>query len=533
LVFPGNIIITGFMGTGKTAAGKELSARLGREFVDTDDRIEQRVGIPISTIFSTCGEQRFREAEKEICKELAQRRDLVVSTGGGMLLDPENRKLLTGSGVVIRLKCTPETILGRIGTNADRPLLQCADPAARIDALLREREQAYSSFPFHIDTGALTVDDVVSHIAEIVSGLEGSTEFISVAAPGGGGYSIAAGPGLLSNIGQMLSARGLSTGLAVVTDHIVAELYLDTVLSSLKASGFRAFPCVVPAGEETKNLSQAEKLYSQFLKHGLDRRGAVLALGGGVVGDLAGFAAATYMRGVRFVQCPTTLLAMVDSSVGGKTGVDLPQGKNLVGAFKQPLLVIADTNCLKSLPAKEIRMGMAEFIKHSVIDDADLFELLEQSGLPALEPAQVARSVSVKVRVVEADPFESGLREVLNLGHTVGHAVEKLSDYSLAHGDAVAVGLAAAGRISQKVGLCDQRTAQRIESLLALMGFPLTHDMATDRLMHVMASDKKTVEGRVRFVLVKGLGEVQNGCEVPADIVKQVLAELRSSHTAV
>lgn len=529
MAFAGNIIITGFMGTGKTAAGKELSLRLVREFVDTDDLIEQRFGMPISQIFSTCGEQRFRETEKEICKELAERRYLVISTGGGMLLDPENRKLLTGSGVVIRLTCSPEKILGRIGTNTDRPLLQCADPAARIDALLREREHAYASLPFHLNTSALSVDNVVDLIAKIVGGLEDSTEFVSVAAPEGGGYSIGVGPGLLSNVGQMLQARGLSTGLAVVTDHIVAELYLDTVLNSLRSAGFRPFPCVVPAGEQTKNLAQVEKLYTQFLDHGLDRRGAVLALGGGVVGDLAGFAAATYMRGVRFVQCPTTLLAMVDSSVGGKTGVDLPQGKNLVGAFKQPLLVVADTNCLKSLPAKEIRMGMAEFIKHAVIDDAALFELLEQSGLPALEPAQVARSVSVKVRVVETDPFESGLREVLNLGHTVGHAVEKCSDFSLAHGDAVSVGLAAAGRISQKLGLCDPRIPQRIEGLLARMGLPLSHNMEADRLMDVMVSDKKTVEGQIRFVLVKGLGEVQNGCKVPPDIVKQVLTELHAS----
>ncbi|MBI5248926.1 MAG: 3-dehydroquinate synthase [Desulfomonile tiedjei] len=524
-----NIIITGFMGTGKTVVGKDLALLLGREFVDTDDLIEQRVGIPIATIFADMGEPRFRELENEVCRELARTRNLVVSTGGGMLLNTENRKLLTSSGIVIRLKCSPEKILGRVGKAGDRPLLNCADPAERIDALLIKREPAYSSLPFHVDTTSIGVVGTVETIVNILGGVDGTTEFISVASPGDGGYTIAVGPNLLNNVGQMLQGRRLSSCIAVVTDEIVAGLYLEPLMGSLRAAGFRVFPCVVPAGEESKKLSHVEQLYSQFLKHGLDRRGGVLALGGGVVGDLSGFAAATYMRGVQFVQCPTTLLAMVDSSVGGKTGVDLPHGKNLVGAFKQPILVVADTNCLKSLPQKEIRMGMAELIKHAIIDDAQMFEKLEQLGSPDLAPAQIARSVNVKVKAVEKDPFESGLREVLNLGHTVGHAVEKLSDYSLAHGDAVSIGLAAAARISHRMGFCGEHISQRIEKLLGQTGLPVRHDMEPDRLVEIMASDKKTIEGRIRFVLVKDLGDVLNGCEVPDPLVKDVLNKMRNS----
>ena len=524
-----NIIITGFMGTGKTVVGKALALRLGRQFIDTDDLIEQRVGMPISKIFADCGEAHFRCLEKEVCKELTQMERLVVSTGGGMLLDVGNRKLLNSGGIVVRLKCSPEKILSRVEITGVRPLLQCADPAVRVEALLREREPAYSSLPFHVNTSALSVEEVVEIITKIAGGVAPTTEFISVASPGGGGYTISVGPHLLENVGRMLEARGLSSVMAVVTDEIVAGLYLAKVEDSLRSTGFRPFPCVVPAGEASKNLSQVEKLYGDFLKNGLDRRGAVLALGGGVVGDLAGFAAATYMRGVQFVQCPTTLLGMVDSSVGGKTGVDLVHGKNLVGAFKQPLLVAADTNCFNSLPQKEIRMGMAEVIKHTIIDDAEMFEMLERTGSPSLEPAQVARSVKVKVRVVENDPFESGRREVLNLGHTVGHAVENLSDYSMAHGDAVSVGLAAAGRISHRMGYCSASVPQRVEALLARMGLPAHHDMDPDRAVQIMASDKKTIEGRVRFVLVKDLGEVVNGCEVPDHILDSVLNELRAS----
>jgi 3-dehydroquinate synthase len=259
----------------------------------------------------------------------------------------------------------------------------------------------------------------------------------------------------------------------------------------------------------------------------MDRRGAVIALGGGVVGDLAGFAAATYMRGVVLVQCPTTLLAMVDSSVGGKTGVDLPQGKNLVGAFKQPALVVADTLTLGSLPAGQVRMGMAELIKHAIIDDADLFAALEASGgSVALDPELVARSVRVKIQVVEGDAFESGRRAVLNLGHTVGHALEKCSKYSMAHGDAVSVGLVAAARISNRMGLCGDHVPERVEVLLTRVGLSVRHGMNPAELASVMTTDKKVVEGRVRFVLIREIGAVDHGCDVPPDLVKEVLQSL-------
>jgi 3-dehydroquinate synthase len=246
------------------------------------------------------------------------------------------------------------------------------------------------------------------------------------------------------------------------------------------------------------------------------------------VGDLTGYAAATYMRGVAFIQCPTSLLAMVDSSVGGKTGVDLPQGKNLVGAFKQPILVAADTDTLATLPDGQVRMGMAELIKHAVIDDAELFSHLEHSqGTPNLTADLVARSVNVKVRVVEADPYESGLREVLNLGHTVGHALEKCSRYALDHGAAVSIGLVAAAVISAKMGLCDTGIAGRLEAVLSRSGLPVRHNLDVNELVSVMASDKKTVEGRVRFVLIKDIGQVQNGLHVPTDVLKEALTTLR------
>jgi shikimate kinase/3-dehydroquinate synthase len=522
-----NIILTGFMGTGKTSVGAALAESLGWKFVDSDEFIQERESMTVPEIFEKRGEAHFRALEYEFCKELPSKQGIVVATGGGMPVNPSNRKLLNSGGLVINLRCNVEELLRRIEKFESRPMLT-SDPAQRARDLLRDREPAYASAPFRVDTTGLAVAEVVARIISIGDGLRGAIRFQAVNTSVNSGYTIALGPGVLDLVGKMLADRGLSSKIAVVTDSNVGPLYLQRVLSTLSEAGFNPFSFTIPAGEGSKNTRQLESLYGRFLEYGLDRRGAVVALGGGVVGDLAGYAAATYMRGVAFVQCPTSLLAMVDSSVGGKTGVDLPQGKNLVGAFKQPILVAADTSTLSTLPESQVSTGMAELIKHAVIDDAELFNTLEGSqGLPALTPELVARSVDVKVRVVEADPYESGLREVLNLGHTAGHALEKCSQYALDHGAAVSIGLVAAALISEKMGMCDPRIVQRLEAVLSGSGLPVRHALNVDELISVMASDKKTVEGRVRFVLIKDIGQVQNGVHVPSDVLKQVLKGLK------
>ncbi len=521
------IVLAGFMGTGKTTVGRVIAEKLQWEFLDTDEEIERRENMPIPKIFERHGELHFRAVETELCKELAPRKDLVVATGGGMPVDPVNRGLLNTNSVVICLRCATSEILARVNTGSGRPMLGETDIEKRIAALLRERDRAYASLPFHVDTSGLSVDQVTDRVLSLVESTAADSRFLSVATQGSGGYTIALGPGLLDLLGEMLRDRKLTSRVAVVTDSNVGPVYLDRVMNSLITSGFRPFAHVVPAGEETKSLDQLTQIYTALLNGGMDRRGAVIALGGGVVGDLAGFAAATYMRGVTLVQCPTTLLAMVDSSVGGKTGVDLPEGKNLVGAFKQPSLVVADTLTLRSLPAEQVRMGMAELIKHAIIEDAELFALLEASGGNIeLDPELVARSVRVKIQVVEGDPFESGRRAVLNLGHTVGHALEKCSNYSMAHGDAVSVGLVAAARISNRMGLCSDKVPKRVETLLTRVGLSVRHAMNPTELVRVMATDKKVIEGRVQFVLIHEIGAVEHGCEVPPDLVREVLQSL-------
>jgi len=524
-----NIILTGFMGTGKTTIGQALAVRLGWTFLDTDVEIERRAGISIPEIFTRHGEEHFRNLERQLCRELISRQGTVIATGGGMPLDPENRKLLSSAGIVLCLRRSTEEILARIGNNGGRPMLEGKKPAERVDSLLRERDGSYSSFAYQMNATGLSVEESVNRVYEVVQNGKGPSRFLAVNLPGGGGYTIAVGPGSLDQLGEMLRDRGLTSRIAVVTDFNVAKLYADQVVSALEGAGFKPFICTILPGEGSKNLERLGSLYQSFLAGRLDRRGAVVALGGGVIGDLAGFAAATYMRGVALVQCPTTLLAMVDSSVGGKTGVDLPEGKNLVGAFKQPILVAADTQALATLPEREIRMGMAELVKHAVIGDPELFEALERSDKASdLDAALIARSANVKVRVVEADPFESGPREVLNLGHTVGHAVEKCSEYTVGHGEAVSVGLVAAARISEKMGLCVPTVPDRLESLLSRTGLPVRHSADPDALVDVMAADKKAVEGRVRFVLIKDIGQVEYGIEVSRDLLSQVLEKLKN-----
>jgi 3-dehydroquinate synthase len=295
-------------------------------------------------------------------------------------------------------------------------------------------------------------------------------------------------------------------------------------------AGYDPFICIIPDGEQYKTLETIHSLYDQFLAGGLDRSGTVVALGGGVTGDAAGFAAATYMRGVRLVQVPTTILAMTDSSVGGKTGVDLPQGKNLVGAFKQPDAVFIDMDVLSTLSADDVRSGMAEVLKHGVIDAPELFEELSHSSTGdsiGLTAANLARSIEVKIEVVEYDPYENGRRAVLNFGHTTGHALEQLSRFSMRHGEGVSIGMVVASRIAEKLTLADSGLADVISAGLKAWKLPTTcPDFVVDAIIEAMARDKKIKGKKLRWVLPREIGNVDIFEEVPTDVVKDVLVSM-------
>lgn len=339
---------------------------------------------------------------------------------------------------------------------------------------------------------------------------------ITVPLPGRS-YPIHIGPGLLSELGAQCRQVGLRGSLAVVCDSAIADAYLPTALASLESASYRATPVIVPFGEGSKCLAQLGELYDAFAKAALDRGSAIVALGGGVIGDLAGFAAATYLRGLPFVQCPTTLLAQVDASVGGKTAIDLPAGKNLAGAFHQPSLVLIDLDTLNTLPERELRAGMAEVIKYGVIDDPELLTYVElnREAILAHQPEElahvIARCCEIKAEVVGEDERESGRRAILNYGHTVGHAVEAAAGYGhYLHGEAVAIGMAAAGRLSRLWGGWSEMEEARVNQTLTAYGLPirLAEPLPEEALLAAMRLDKKTRDGEFRFVLAKRLGEV-------------------------
>lgn len=347
-------------------------------------------------------------------------------------------------------------------------------------------------------------------------------------------YPIITGEGLLPKLGEYLQEKGknLSHNPLLVSNPTIFELYGAIAITALEAQGFTVTPCLVEDSEKAKSLSWVARLYDTAIAAGLDRHSPVIALGGGVVGDLAGFVAATYMRGVPFIQVPTTLLAQVDASVGGKVAIDHPRGKNLIGAFYQPRMVLADLNTLRSLPARQIRAGLAEVVKYGVIWDTDFLDFVEAntSRLLACElqimQQVVYRSCAIKAQVVSQDERESGPRAILNFGHTVGHAVETLTGYSTYHhGEAVAMGMATEGRIARALGLWAENEQRRLEALLAALELPISLPANFDAhaALEVMTRDKKAAEQRLTFVLPKRFGEVAIYRDVPAESVLQVL----------
>ena len=520
-----NIVLTGFMGTGKTAVGREVARRLSCPFVDMDAVIEARAGKPISRIFAEEGEPAFRQMESDLCGELAGQDGAVIATGGGALLDPANREALAASSVLICLQAGVDEILERVGEAEDRPLLSVPDPGGEVRQLLAARRDAYAAIPWQVDTNGRTPSQISDEIVALAS-----CRTLPVATPGGR-YDIHIGSGTLRYLGGALRAAGIPEGtrVAVVSNTIVGPLYIDAVQAVLAQHGFSPFPCIVPDGEEYKTLATVHDLYGQLLAGDLDRSGVVLALGGGVTGDMAGFAAATYMRGVRFVHVPTTLLSMTDASVGGKTGVDLPQGKNLVGAFKQPELVLIDLDVLETLPAPEQRSGMAEVLKHGVIGDAELFYELAAAdqGAARITPDLLARSIQVKIEIVQQDPFEQARRAVLNLGHTTGHALERLSGFSMRHGEGVAIGMIAAARISEALGRAAPGLADEIAGVLSAAGLPVTCPaLPATSITTAMRHDKKRRGKRLHWVLPTEIGTVVLADDVPEAVVLAVLHEM-------
>ena len=484
-----NIIVTGFMASGKSTAGRIVAQRLSRQFVDMDDVIESRAGKSIPRIFADEGEAAFRAMERELAEELAAQSKLVIATGGGTLVRRELRELMGGNGAVICLRACRDDIRKRLERSDGRPL------AGNWETLLESRRADYAQIEHQVDTSGKTPEAVAAEIIALCF------QRLHVKTPAGSGYDIWIQPGILKEIDKFLDEFGFNEHVVVVTNDSVAPIYADPFVARLPMADL----IVVPDGEAHKNLATVARIYDGMLACGADRNSTLVALGGGVVGDMAGYAAATYMRGINLVQVPSTLLSMVDSSVGGKVGVDLPQGKNLIGAFKQPGAVIIDTEVINTLPPLQWRCGMAEVIKHGLIGRPSLLEpaIWEKDCIVDL----VREAVQVKIDVVEQDPYERGIRAHLNLGHTFGHAIEKVTRYEVPHGEAVSIGIAKAAELSHRLGMIDRSLAQRIESIFRRIGLPVDIDIDPDEWYEAMATDKKWQAGKPRLVLLRGLGE--------------------------
>jgi len=532
-----SIVLVGLMGAGKTSVGQRLAARLGLPFRDADAEIEAAEGCTIAELFVRRGEQHFRDVERDAVARLLADGPLVLATGGGAFMDAATRVAMQRSAVSIWLRCGLPILLRRLSNCTDRPLLQGSDPAETLQRLMAQRYPVYAEADLVCDCADESPDATTANVHAAIQAWHPPRR-LTVALPSGS-YDVVVGSGLLARAGAFLAPVLAGKACAVVTDETVAALHLPALLDGLAQTGMKAHPIIVPAGEASKSLEMYGRVVAGLLEAGIDRHTAVIALGGGVVGDLAGFAAATVLRGVPFVQVPTTLLAQVDSSVGGKTGVNTPFGKNLVGAFHQPRLVLADTATLGTLAGREMRAGYAEVVKAGLIGDPAFFAWCERNG-GALVGGDVARlteavlrACEFKAAVVGDDEREeraNGGRALLNLGHTFGHALEAEVGYGggLLHGEAVAVGLGMAFRLSARLGLCDEGDAARVARHLDQVGLPsetgmLNRRFSAARLIQHMRRDKKNLGGRLRFVLARGIGEAFTSDGIAEDAVAEFL----------
>ena len=501
------------MATGKSTLGKLVAERTGAPFVDLDQRIEQRAGATVVELFERNGEARFRALERdELEKVLDEARGAsappVVALGGGALLRRDVRLRALDEAVVITLAAMPQTILARAATTGGRPLLANGYSEERVLELIEQRAQAYAEAHATVFSDQVAPAELAERLCAIWS-----RDPIAVAA-GDRSYAVEVGASLAAE--RLPELAGRASRLLLVSDENVMRHH-----AALADALDRARPglarVVLPPGEQHKNTGSLERIWQAALDASVDRQSVLIAIGGGVVSDVAGFAAASWMRGIRWIAVPTTLLAMVDASVGGKTAVDFGPAKNAVGAFWQPSAVVCDVSLLATEPARGYCSALAEIVKTAIIGDAELLDVLEdeRAAIVARETSAlskiVRRSIRVKARIVGLDERESGLRAVLNLGHTVGHALEAPGGYTrLTHGEAVSLGLVAALELGRALGRTPAALAERARRLLAAYGLPV--DVARQPLAEAAAligHDKKRAGSVLRFVVAREAGQVE------------------------
>jgi len=544
-----SIVLIGLMGSGKTSTGRRLAQQLGLDFVDADAEIEAAAGMSITEIFAQHGETYFRDGERRVMARLLNEGPRVLATGGGAFMNEETRARIAASGISIWLKADLDVLWRRVRKRSHRPLLLSGDPERTLRSLLDQRYPVYARADITV-----TSRDGPQELAveEAIDGLEFFLRFSSdppeLVAPtrsavsngqsatspqpyssqarvdvklGARSYAILIGAGLIAEAGHHIRRLAPRAACAIVTDENVASLHLAVLEQALDEAFVRHTKVVVAPGEGSKSFTEYARVCNELIGAKLERGDIIAALGGGVVGDLAGFAAATLRRGMRFIQVPTTLLAEVDSSVGGKTGINSPHGKNLIGAFHQPSLVLADANTLDTLPLREFRAGYAEIVKYGLLGDAGFFAWLEAHWRGVFAGGgervhAIATSCRAKAAIVARDEYEEGERALLNLGHTFGHAFERITRYDgarLVHGEAVAIGIACAFRFSVRRGLCGNEDQARVEAHLQDVGLPVRlgsipgFNAGAEEIVEAMYQDKKVKHGALTFILARAIGD--------------------------
>ncbi len=543
-----NIILTGFSYTGKSRVSQILARRLGWELVDTDDEIVRLAGKPIPDIFAQDGEEYFRKLERQALIDVCRRSRIVISTGGGIIMVAENRQIMKESGVVVCLEAEPETIYKRLmidskksGEKVVRPLLAVDDPLERITSLKESRQSNYAKSDWTVHTDSLTPEEVAgevirgwSFVSRMVPGLAADSQTACMVNTATESYPILVDWGILESLGQKMKDAGLSGYAYIISDDNVFPLYGERVENSLELAGFTVDSLVVPHGERSKSLAVAMRIYDFLVLHRAERSHIIVALGGGMVGDLAGFVAATFLRGMPLVQVPTSLVGMVDSSIGGKVAINHPEGKNLIGSFHQPRLVLTDVQMLTTLPERELISGWAEVIKHGLIRDEEYIRFLEENAdkLRSLDNLLVTkaikRSTVIKAAIVSEDEKEAGLRTILNYGHTIAHGLETATGYDrMLHGEAVSVGMAGAAKIARRMGILDSESPDRQRALLQRFGLPVScPGVDVNAVLRAIELDKKVRMKEVRWVLLSRIGETEIRSDVPPDMVRDVLEKL-------
>ncbi len=533
------IFLLGISGAGKSTAGQLLAALLGWRFVDTDREIERHAGRSIPDLFGpgNAGEPGFRRMEARLLTELAGEHEVVVATGGGAVTNPDSRNAMA-SGFRAWLQVEASEAARRLVESPGsegRPLLRAddSDPelagrSPREVATVRLQRMLAARSPWYAEADTTLAVDGRSPREIALACLAALRGVAACVDTPGSRYDILVENGALDQMGRICRERKLRGRAFIVTDDAVGPLFEERAAAALSAGDYMVNAFRIPSGEEHKTLATVNTVYDWLIEHRVERQDFLVSLGGGVVTDLAGYAAATILRGIDFVHVPTSMLAMVDASVGGKTGVDHPRGKNLIGAFAQPRVVVIDPRVLETLPPRQLRNGWAEVIKHGFILDialvADLEREVQDSGA-MLSSALIARSVAIKAAVVSEDEREAGKRTLLNYGHTLGHAIESTTGYdTYLHGEAVALGMRAAGLMAVELGVLPGADFERQQALIRASGLPESAPgLDVDALLEATLQDKKVRSGAVQWILLRRLGEAYVHGPIPPDVVRRAV----------